>query len=123
MDKYPVYSLEIQKNKTNLKNIDEIISYYQNKIQAHPIATFISTFDHYTHTQSINGTINPDIHNAKNIVFCFGAEIPNTKILAVRPRTLGIAELEKSFVIEFMEVPKEKIQILVEAWTKEIVQD
>ena len=122
MDKYPVHSLEIQKNQTNLKNVDEIISYYKNKIDNHKIATFIAIFDHYTHTQSINGDINPDIKNAKNIVFCFGSAIPNTKILAVRPRTLGIAELENSFMIEFMEAPKEEIQELLKVWTKEIVQ-
>ena len=120
MDKYPVHSLEIQKNQTNLKNVDEIISYYKNKIDNHKIATFIAIFDHYTHTQSINGDINPDIKNAKNIVFCFGSAIPNTKILAVRPRTLGIAELENSFMIEFMEAPKEEIQELLEVWTNQI---
>lgn len=121
MDKYPIYSLKIPKNQTNLKNIDEIISYYKDKITKHPIATFIATFDHYTHTNSINGEINPEIKNAKNIVFCFGAAIPNTKILAVRPRTLGVAELEDSFMIEFMQAPKEEIQKLLEAWSKDII--
>jgi len=123
MDKYPVHSLEIQKNQTNLKNVDEIISYYKNKIDAHPIATYIAIFDHYSHTTSIDGEINPDIKDAKNIVFCFGNAIPNTKILAVRPRTLAVAELKDSFAIEFMEAPKEKIQELLIAWTKEIVQN
>lgn len=121
MDKYPIYSLKIPKNQTNLKNIDEIISYYKDKITKHQIATFIATFDHYTHTNSINGEINPEIKNAKNIVFCFGAAIPNTKILAVRPRTLGVAELEDSFMIEFMQAPKEEIQKLLEAWSKDII--
>lgn len=121
MDKYPIYSLKIPKNQTNLKNVDEIISYYKDKITKHPIATFIATFDHYTHTNSINGEINPEIKNAKNIVFCFGAAIPNTKILAVRPRTLGVAELEDSFMIEFMQAPKEEIQKLLEAWSKDII--
>ncbi len=123
MDKYPVHSLEIQKNQTNLKNVDEIISYYKNKIDAHSIATYIAIFDHYSHTKSIDGEINKDIKDAKNIVFCFGNAIPNTKILAVRPRTLAVAELEDSFMIEFMQAPKEEIQTLLEVWTKEIVQN
>jgi len=122
MDIYPVNSIEIQKNQTNLKNIDEIISYYKNKIENHKIATYIATFDHYAHTTSINGDINPDIKDAKNIVFCFGGAIPNTRMLAVRPRTLGIAELEDSFLIEFMDAPKKEIQTLLEVWTKELVQ-
>jgi len=101
MDIYPVNSLEIQKNQTNLKSVDEIISYYKDKIITHPVATFIAIFDHYAHTKSLNGTINSEILDAKNIVFCFGAAIPNTKMLAVRPRTLAVAELESSLFRHF----------------------
>ena len=121
MDKYPLHSLKIPKNKTKLNDIDEIIDYYKNKIIEHPISTFISIFDHYSHTKSINGEISPDIKNAKNIIFCFGSAIPNTKILAIRPRSIGVAELEESFMIEFMQAPKENIQELLEVWTKELI--
>ena len=121
MDKYPVYTLEIQKNETTLKNVDEILAYYKAKIDEHKIATFISLFDHYSHTKALGGEINQDIKDAKNIVFCFGAALPNTKILAVRPRSIGVAELENSFVIEFIEAPKEQLHDLMEAWSKEIV--
>jgi len=121
MDKYPVYSLELKKTQTELQNVDEILAYFKNKIDNHKIATFIALFDHYSHTKSIDGTINPDIKNAKNIVFCFGGAIPNTNMLAVRPRSIGVAELEKSFMIEFMEAPKEDIQELLVAWSKELI--
>ncbi len=121
MDKYPVFTLEIQKNETNLKNVNEIIAYFKTKIDAHKIAAFISIFDHYSHTQNLGGEINPDIKDAKNIVFCFGAAIPNTKILAVRPRSIAVAELESSFIIEFIEAPKEQLHEVMENWTKEIV--
>jgi len=121
MDKYPVYSLEIQKNQTNLKNVDEILAYYKAKILEHPISTFISIFDHYSHTQSINGEINTDIKNAKNIIFCFGSAIPNSKILAVRPRSIGVVEFQDSFMIEFMQAPKEEIQELLVTWSKELI--
>jgi len=121
MDKYPVYTLEISKNETSLKNVDEILAYYQEKVEEHPIATFISLFDHYTHTKKIGGEINPNIVDAKNIVFCFGAALPNTKILAARPRSIGIAELKNSFVIEFIEAPNEKLHDVMENWSKDIV--
>ena len=120
MDKYPVYTLEIQKNETTLKNIDEILAYYKAKIDEHKIATFISFFDHYSHTRALGGEINPEIKDAKNIVFCFGAALPNTKILAVRPRSIGVAELENSFVIEFIEAPKEQLHDVMESWSKSI---
>lgn len=121
MDKYPVYTLEIEKKETSLNNVDEILAYFKAKVDAHPIATFIATFDHFSHTQSLEGEINPDIKDAKNIVFCFGAAIPNTKILAARPRSIGIAELENSFVVEFIEAPMEKLHDVMETWTKDII--
>ena len=116
MEKYPVYTLELEKNEIVQKDVDAIIEYFHNKIETHPIARFISIFDHYSHTQALEGEINPEIKDAKNIVFCFGAAIPNTKILAVRPRSIAVAELENSFVIEFMEAPVDKLQEVMEEW-------
>ena len=120
MDKYPVYTLEIQKNETTLKNVDEFIAYYKEKIEAHPVSTFIAIFDHYKHTKNLNGSTPEGMIDAKNLIFCFGASIPSTKILAVRPRSIGIAEMQNSFIIEFIEVPNEKLHNVVENWTKEI---
>ncbi len=122
MDKYPVFSLEIQKDETGLKSLDEIVEYYKNKIDKHPIAAFISIFDHYSHTKALDGEINPEIKNAKNVVFCFGAALPSTKILAVRPRSIGISELEDSFVIDFIEAPNEKLHDVMEQWSKDIIK-
>lgn len=116
MEKYPVYTLELEKNEIVQKDVDTIISYFQKKIETHPIANFIAVFDHYSHTKALEGDINPEIKDAKNIVFCFGAAIPNTKILAVRPRSIAVAELENSFVIEFMEAPVDKLQEVMEEW-------
>jgi hypothetical protein len=118
MDKYPVHSLELQKSNIKQTNIVEIIEYFKAKIQAHPIAKFIAVFDHYTHTKELNGEINPSIIDAQNLIFCFGPAIPNTKILAIRPRSIGIAELEDKFVIEFIEAPKEQIHQIMEEWAK-----
>jgi hypothetical protein len=118
MDKYPVHSLELQKSNIKQTNIVEIIEYFKDKIQAHPIAKFIAVFDHYSHTKELNGEINPSIIDAQNLIFCFGPAIPNTKILAVRPRSIGIAELEDKFVIEFIEAPKEQIHQIMEEWAK-----
>jgi len=120
MDKYPVFSLEIKKSETTYTNVDEIIEYLKSLIDKHDVATFISIFDHYKHTTSLGGEINPDIKNAKNLIFCFGAAIPNTKILAARPRSFGIAELEDSFVVEFLEAPNEKLHNVMEKWANSI---
>ena len=118
MDKYPVHSFEVLKSEINQTTVAELAEYFRDKIEAHPIATNIAIFDHYTHTKNIDGEINPEIKDAQNVVFCFGQAIPNSKILAVRPRSIGICELEDKFIIDFLEAPKEKIQELMSQWTK-----
>jgi hypothetical protein len=118
MDKYPVYSLEVEKSKIKRTSVLDIVEYFQDKIEAHPIAKLIAVFDHYSHTKGLDGEINPEILDAQNLVFCFGPALPNTKMLAVRPRSIGIAELEDKFVIEFLEAPKEQIHQLMEEWAK-----
>ena len=120
MDKYPVYTLELLKSEVAQKNVNEIIEYFKAKIEAHPIAKFIAIFDHYSHTKSLDGEINPEILDAQNIIFCFGPAIPNTKILAARPRSIGVCELEDKFVIEFLEAPKEQLHDLMENWAKSL---
>lgn len=120
MEKYPVYTLEIQKNETTYKSIDEIFVYLKDLVDTHKIAQYIAIFNHYEHTTNLNGEINPEIKDAQNLIFCFGQAIPNTKILAARPRSIGIAELENSFIIEFLEAPKEQLTTLMETWAKSI---
>jgi hypothetical protein len=38
MDKYPIYSLELQKSEIRLSNTDEVVEYFKEKIQNHHIA-------------------------------------------------------------------------------------
>ena len=117
-DKYPVWTLELKKNEIKQKSVHEIINYFRKLIDAHPIAKYIAIFNHYEHTTDIGGEINPEIKDMQNIIFCFGPEIPNTKVAAVRPRSIGICELEDSYIIEFMEAPSEKAHETMEEWAK-----
>ena len=121
MDKYPVYSLSLNKSEVKYTHVLEIVNYFKVKIDAHPVAKFIAVFDHYAHTTAMNGEIMNGLKDAQNIIFCFGSAIPNTKILAVRPRSIGICELEDSFIIEFIEAPKEDMHLLMETWTKGLI--
>lgn len=121
MDKYPVFTLSVQKSEISYTNVAEIIAYFKAKIEAHPVAKFIAVFDHYAHTKGLGGEIMEGLKEAQNIIFCFGPAIPNTKILAVRPRSIAVCELEDSFVIEFMEAPKEEMHALMETWAKALV--
>ena len=119
MEKYPLFVLELEKNETNKENVDEIIDYFKNKITAHPVATFIAIFDHYAHTKSLpEGNIAEDIKAAKNIVFCFGKELPKPEVMGVRPRSIGVAEKEDRFVISFLEAPNPQANAAMEEWAK-----
>ncbi len=117
-EKYPVWTLELNKSEISQKNVPEILDYFREKIEAHPIAVYIATFDHYSHTKNHGGTINPEIKDMQNIIFCFGPEIPNTKVGAVRPRSIAVCELEDKFVIEFMEAPAQSAHETIEMWSK-----
>lgn len=107
-EKYHIFEIEYKKEEVSYNNVDEIIQAIQTKIQDHPIINFISIFNQYKHTQSLsNGVINPAIKDAKNIIFCFGVELPTPEVLAVRPRSIGVCELEDSYVVNFLEAPNE----------------
>ena len=120
-DRYPVYTTEIPKKETRFSSTDEIIKYLKEKIEKHCIASYITVFDHYSHTKCLSGhKILEGMIDAKNIIFCFGKEIPNPKILAVRPRSIGICEFSDKFEINFLEAPKEGLQKELEGWIEEL---
>lgn len=119
MEKYPVYELELPKCETSFQNVDAIIAHLKEKIDAHPVATYIATFDHYAHTKALpEGQVAENIKDAKVIVFCFGIALPNPHVLAVRPRSIGVADLGEKFLINFMEPPMPVATQAMEAWVK-----
>lgn len=121
MEKYPVFYMELSKDETTFSSVDEIIAYLKEQIDNHPVASYIATFDHYSHTKSLpDGKIAPHIHDAKNIVFCFGIALPDTKVLAVRPRSIGVSETDNGFDINFMEAPMPVANDAMEAWAKSL---
>jgi hypothetical protein len=117
MDKYPVHSLIISKDETSFQTVDAVLEHLKALIVAHPIATFITTFDHFSHTNSIeDSVIHETIKDAKNLIFCFGKQIPSAKMLAVRPRSIGVTELEDSFSIDTLEAPNEQLHEVLVKW-------
>jgi len=116
-DKYPVYIFEISKNKNKHKNINSITKTLKEKIQEHPVTTFIAEFDHFTHTKNLEqGIIAKEILDTKNIIFCFGKKIDTPLRLAVRPYSIGITETEKQFIFTFLEGPNPKSNDIICEW-------
>jgi len=122
MDKYPISEIDIMKSETTFVTVDEVIAYLKEKIDAHPVATYIATFDHYSHTKNLGdaGEINPDILDAKNIICCFGKQLPKPTLLAVRPRAIGVAEMKDMFVVSFIDAPNSQAHEFMVSWVKGI---
>lgn len=122
MEKYPVFTTTIEKRETGYQSVEEILAYLENEINAHPVAAYIGEFDHYAHTASLaEGQIAEEIKNAKNVLCCFGKQLPKPEVLAVRPRSIGVAELEDSYVVSFLEAPNPEANAAMEKWVKGIV--
>jgi hypothetical protein len=115
MDRYPILELSLNKNEAKFTTISEVIDYFKQQIEAHPIAAYIGEFDHFAHTQRIGGEIAPDMLAAQHIICCFGTKLPNPQVMAVRPRSIGVVEYADKFVITFLEPP---MPTATEAMTK-----
>lgn len=121
MEKYLVFTIEVKKEETTYRNVDEVLAYLKAQIEAHPIAVHIGEFDHYGHTSGLEeGEVAEEIKDAKNIICCFGKKLPKAEVLAVRPRSIGVAEMANSFVISFLEAPNPDANQAMENWVKQI---
>ncbi|MCE1239415.1 MAG: hypothetical protein LWW83_05775 [Azonexaceae bacterium] len=116
-EKYPIFVTELRKDETTRSSMAALIAYYQERIAENPRVQFIGVFDHHAHTTRIGGDIAPGILAAVDIIFCFGFAIPTPQMLAVRPRSIGIAEYAEKFVVSFMEAPMQPANQAMESWT------
>ena len=117
MDKYPVLSLELLKSQTRYTSVDEILAVLEARVEASPVACKIALFDHYAHTSALpEGEIADDILAAKHLVFCFGIKLPTPLAMAVRPRSIGVTELNDRFVVSFMEAPNPQMNDTLKQW-------
>jgi len=118
-DTYPIQALEISKDEAKFSTTDEIIEYLKSKIEAHPVAVYIDTFDHYTHTKNLpEHNMNESITDVKIIIFCFGKELPIPEMAAVRPRSIAVVEEEDKFVLSFMDAPNPVAHEAMKEWVK-----
>ena len=117
-EKYPVFVLELDKKETKYGSVDEIVVYLKEKIAENPKVQFLGVFDHLAHTRRIGGEIMPGMVAAVDVLFCFGLALPNPMVLAVRPRSIGVADLGDKFVLSFMEAPMPPANEAMEAWVR-----
>ena len=120
LDTHPMYAMKILKSEAKVSNVAQIIEHFKIKIKENPEAVFITVFDHYAHTKSLDGNILDGVLDAKNLLFCFGHSIKNIEILAFRPKSIAICELQDSFVLEFLETPRPEVNAWMQSWIKEL---
>jgi len=120
-DTYPIQAMELNKSESKFATTDEIVAYIEAKIEAHPVAAYIATFDHYTHTKNLpEHDMDEKIIDVKNVVFCFGKELPVAQLAAVRPRSIAIVEEADKFTITFMDAPNPQAHDAMGNWVKGI---
>jgi len=123
MEKYPIFTLEVEKSECRYATTDELMDYFKEKITNDPIAIFIGAFDHAAHTRSLEkGEVAPDIVEAKMVIFCFGEKLPKPEMMAARPRSISICDMGERFVITFLEAPMSAINEKLEGWVKEVIR-
>jgi len=116
-EKYPITVAEVAKTETTFASAAEIAAYFKDCIAHTERVTHIADFDHLTHTRAIGGEVAPNILAAINVLFCFDHALPNPQVMAVRPRSIGIADLGDRFVISFMDAPMKPANDAMQAWT------
>ncbi|MBK1647250.1 DUF6858 family protein [Rhabdochromatium marinum] len=120
-EKYPLFVMEIHHDETDFTSVDAICEHLRTRIEAHRCAQFIAIFDHYAHTCALpEGHVATDILAAKNVIFCFGIALPCPEALAVRPRSIGVAETPQGFLISFMETPMPIANTAMEDWAESL---
>jgi len=118
-DTYPVQAMVLTKEESKFATTDEIIAYLEEKIAAHPVAVYIATFDHYTHTKNVpDHEMDENVIDVKIVVFCFGKELPVPQIAAVRPRSIAVVEEADKFTITFMDAPNPQAHEAMSNWVK-----
>lgn len=115
-EKYPISVMDIAKTETTYQSAEAIAEYFRSCIASTPRVSYIGTFDHHAHTTAIGGEVAPQIKAAINVLFCFGHALPNPQVLAVRPRSIGIADLGDHFVVSFMDAPMKPANDAMQAW-------
>ncbi|MEJ1343365.1 MAG: hypothetical protein RNU03_05010 [Candidatus Sedimenticola sp. (ex Thyasira tokunagai)] len=121
-ERHSHFTLEIEREECRFGSADEIINYLKHCIDAHSIAAFIATFDHFKHTHEvIGGQVDSEILDAKNIIFCFGITLQDPHSMALRPRSIGVVELADWFIVTFMETPMPVANVTMERWAKSLI--
>ncbi len=121
LGQYHIQFMEFSKDEAAFANADEMIEHIKAQIDAHPMARYIATFDHYLHTKSLpQGRIADDIVDVKMAIFCFGPDISIPQLAGIRPRSISVVEHTDKYTVTFMNAPAPFIQDEMTKWSEQL---
>ena len=121
LGQYHIQTMGFSKDDAKFATADEAIAFIKDQVDAHPIAAYIATFDHYTHTKNLpQHRIADDIVDVKMAIFCFGPDISIPQLAGVRPRSISVVEHTDKFTVTFMNAPAPFIQDTMSEWVKQL---
>ncbi len=122
-EEFPIYYKEIAKRDTSYKHIGEIIAALQTRLADNPSAQVIAVFNLYDHVRMRDGQVADEILGAQNLLFCVANAIPNSDLVALRPRSIGLTEFADRFVLNFMEAPAHPVTETMRTLIEAVVRD
>lgn len=114
-----VYSRDLPKSD-RYRSIEDVAAALRANIEAHHLAVYIALFDHYEHTSNRKGELYDDLVAAMVLVFCFGPKIPAARVLALKPRSFGIAEHVGHFTVNFQKAPSPDLTDTMKQWLSDL---
>jgi hypothetical protein len=117
LGQYHIQTMEFPKAEAKFANADEMVMNIKEQVEAHPVARYIATFDHYGHTAALpQHNIADDIVDVKMAIFCFGPDLSMPQLAGVRPRSISVVEHNDKYTVTFMNAPAPMIQDTMTAW-------
>jgi hypothetical protein len=121
LGQYNIQTMEFSKDEARFATADDAIAFIKEQVDAHPIARYIATFDHYTHTKELpQHAIADDIVDVKMAIFCFGPDISVPQLAAIRPRSISVVEHTDKFTVTFMNAPAPVLQDTMTQWAMQL---
>jgi hypothetical protein len=102
---YSVWVEEIAKADTPWRDVDELAAVLQACIHHQAGSAFIGVFDHYGLNLRVGEPLPLDIQDAKTILFCPSAGLPDPVSMALTTCAVGVADMGNRFVISFLDAP------------------
>jgi hypothetical protein len=105
------------------EDADAVVEALLRQLEEHPRAHLIAVFDNLEHAWQTGGDIPPDVLAIRNMIFCFGTELPVPELMALGPRTIVITEQTDRFTVSYMETPVPEFNDTMAQWLNRLPQE